>query len=225
MKKSLFLLISLAGVLIFSTAMATTIDTTSTFTTGGGASLGPLNSNSYSWDVGQTFTLQSGDDTNLDSVTFYLANNSGESQQVTVSLYEGSSLIAGGTTIQLGDTTGNDSATDYDEYLDCMINYAASGNSISLTVGTEYLWVLEGTSGTDVLVGAVNNNPYANGAAYVRSAGTTSWQNWHTEKDVAFIMELSGDSGGQDAVPEPATMLLFGIGLLGVAGIGRKQKA
>ncbi len=225
MKKSLFLLISLAGVLIFSTAMATTIDTTTNFASSSSdaTSLGPLDSNSYRWDVGQTFTLQTGDDTNLDSITFYLANSSDDTQQVTVSLYQGSSYITGDT-IQLGDTTTN-GTTSYDDYVGCMIDYASSGTDINLTVGLEYLWVLEGTSGTDVLVGAVKNNPYANGAAYVRSAGTTSWQNWHTEKDVAFIMELSGDSGGQDAVPEPATMLLFGIGLLGVAGIGRKQKA
>jgi hypothetical protein len=47
-----------------------------------------------------------------------------------------------------------------------------------------------------------------------------------TPKDLyATITLLPDDSGnsGSDQVPEPATMLLFGIGLVGLAGLGRKK--
>ncbi|MCP4718535.1 MAG: PEP-CTERM sorting domain-containing protein [Desulfobacteraceae bacterium] len=48
----------------------------------------------------------------------------------------------------------------------------------------------------------------------------------------SWVVEISFDSQGQDTigqtsidpVPEPATILLFGIGLIGLAGISRKRK-
>ncbi|MCD4678080.1 MAG: PEP-CTERM sorting domain-containing protein [Desulfobacula sp.] len=36
--------------------------------------------------------------------------------------------------------------------------------------------------------------------------------------------DMSGDTSGIDPVPEPATMLLFGLGLLGLAGASRRKK-
>ena len=52
----------------------------------------------------------------------------------------------------------------------------------------------------------------------------TDWQPWTvlgaTQSDIAFRME---GTTGQAPVPEPATMLLLGSGLIGLAGYGRKK--
>ncbi|WP_320041061.1 PEP-CTERM sorting domain-containing protein [uncultured Desulfobacter sp.] len=51
-----------------------------------------------------------------------------------------------------------------------------------------------------------------------------SW-NPGTQSSTNFIASLNGSGGmGGSAVPEPATILLFGFGLLGVAGISRRKK-
>jgi len=51
---------------------------------------------------------------------------------------------------------------------------------------------------------------------------------WHSAAHVQGIGEDGGNSGwiapsGPEPIPEPATMVLFGTGLLGLAGIGRRQ--
>ncbi len=39
-----------------------------------------------------------------------------------------------------------------------------------------------------------------------------------------IVDDMRGDTSGIDPVPEPATMLLFGLGLLGLAGVNRKKQ-
>ena len=43
--------------------------------------------------------------------------------------------------------------------------------------------------------------------------------------DVYFDNILLTDSNGSSPVPEPASMLLFGMGILGFAGFRKKKKA
>jgi len=47
----------------------------------------------------------------------------------------------------------------------------------------------------------------------------------HKENSYSGLAVFSGQVSAIDPVPEPAAMLLFGLGLLGVAGINRRKTA
>ncbi len=46
-----------------------------------------------------------------------------------------------------------------------------------------------------------------------------------SQESIYFASSLDIRGGGQEPIPEPATMLLFGTGLAGLLGYGRKKKA
>jgi hypothetical protein len=48
------------------------------------------------------------------------------------------------------------------------------------------------------------------------------WSGDHDYNDLVIAMYKNGE-GGYTPVPEPATMLLVGIGLIGIAGCSRKK--
>ena len=50
------------------------------------------------------------------------------------------------------------------------------------------------------------------------STNITPWWNYND-----FAITEVGIGGAPAPVPEPATMLLFGVGLIGIAGLGRRK--
>lgn len=91
---------------------------------------------------------------------------------------------------------------------------------------TVVLSTLGGATSADVALGSVEQGWGLLGEADIEDDGTLNV--WVTSAWGDFLLDsasitASGDDGTAP-VPEPATVLLFGIGLLGIAGVSRKKK-
>ncbi|MFH2058688.1 MAG: PEP-CTERM sorting domain-containing protein [Pseudomonadota bacterium] len=100
----------------------------------------------------------------------------------------------------------------------------------SIGIGGTIAWNNGTSTATDVylLVKDGNNEPFW----YLFNLSDTSGLGWDGMDTIQLQNFWPGNGGishvslfgGGTPVPEPATMLLFGLGLLGVAGVSRRKK-
>ena len=102
-----------------------------------------------------------------------------------------------------------------------------TGINLSLDDNTDYLFLFTMTTSSPFMWGAFNANgvpfppdAYTDGEYWVGGSGwlVATSQFGMPTVDLAFQAELS-----HGAVPEPSTMVLFGMGILGLARINRKK--
>lgn len=201
-----------------SQAGATTIDTT----TNGNEYTRPSYyfGNSGINHFGQVFNIGNDTDTQLDTITFSLAQTTDAEITFDFNIYawDGDSISGSAlfTSSNLSTTTKS-----------ILEEFSIEGIDLTLTNNTDYIFTLDATHNASGGRGPIAVTPaqeelYQSGmAVYLDSEDSyNSWSIYPGSRDLAFIMETSSSS----AVPEPATMLLFGTGLAGLAATGRKKK-
>ncbi|WP_407057172.1 PEP-CTERM sorting domain-containing protein [Desulfobacter postgatei] len=94
-----------------------------------------------------------------------------------------------------------------------------NGSADTSTVGIKFFRNLKGTA--DDITGAVST----------RRIFDTGW--WNNREptpipeadNIVYAVWSLGSTDQIDPAPEPATFLLFGLGILGIAGVSRKKTA
>lgn len=207
-----------------SVAGATTIDTSSS--PGVGYNFGEY----YGWStIGQTFNLNPGDDTTLDSVTFYVNDYSDpntawsglDNIDFAFHLYAwdgdsitGASLFTSGQlSTAVADVSGYETFT-------------VNTGGVSLSTGTDYVFFVSTLNYSDGWwsygnIRVVNNNSYAGGTQVITDSTNLSGAWVVPNSDMSFIMQLSPSPS---QVPEPSTLLLLGGGLAGLGIVRRFRK-
>jgi hypothetical protein len=212
--KKLFTVFVVLGTLfITSGAFATTIETPINWAVGVLRLPG--------WEYGQTFTLQAGEDTYLQSISFYLNDDNGDSStnpsvEIRICEWSDSDNIL---------FSSDPISTDYNNHVYEWQGYNFELKTVDiglqLTAGVEYLiWITSLTQEASN-IGSVKSTEidyYAYGKLYSGHTNTTGWDEI-SNQDLAFMMEL-----GSVSVPIPGAVWLLGSGLVGLAGLRKRQR-
>ena len=177
-----------------------------------GSSLVTVGQGAFLWD---NFTLSSKSD--ITSIDLGLMSSNGESPStIQYEIYNNSQVKMSSGAVNLFDSHSQmyGSSTRFDTYFNLSLTLDAGNYYLLLTDGT----LFPGSAGGGVGWGFINNNPsgaWSYGARF-------QFPNPNVPE---YSFDIKGTIHNVGAVPEPATMLLFGAGIAGLAAVGRRKRS
>ena len=212
MKRATYTLVTgvVAAAVLATSATAQVIDTRP------GGSLGTINLgfNQTQSRFMQTFTAPVGA-AKLSSFTFWLGSNRfPASQTFKASIFHSSIGVGVASFVSaLTNIPGGTSASPF-----------AFTPNISVVVGDQYSAVLDFGSSpafAQSFVNFQNLDTYAGGSGYVNGTGPGGWNDFGRDMSFRAEFKAAADPG---VVPEPATLGLVGLGMVGLAGFARRRR-
>ncbi len=166
-----------------------------------------------SWVFGQKFTVGRNNIT-VTHLGYYDAKDDGFIDTHEVGIFTEAGSLLASTTVITTDTL--DSHFRWHSISDLTLFAGQSYRVVGVSNRDDYNGFYQGNY-------TVDSRIIDNGFAYV-SGTTLGIGNDYTGVNWFWAPNFKIDDGGTPTVPEPATMILFGLGLLGLAGVTRKQK-